>query len=104
MVPELGLLLNNHLADFNSDTTSCNPIAPSRRPSSSMAPTIILKNGEPVLVIGTPGGPRIPAAMVEVILAVLEFGVPLNEALDLPRFFPAGTNLVYETSTSARDA
>ncbi len=97
MVPELGLLLNNHLADFNSDTTSSNPIAPNRRPASSMAPTIILKNGEPVLVIGSPGGPRIPAAMVEVILAVLEFGVPLNEALDLPRFFPAGTNLVYET-------
>ena len=62
-----------------------------------MAPTIILKDGNPVLIIGTPGGPRIPAAMVEVILAVLEFDVPLNEALDLPRFFPAGTYLVYET-------
>jgi len=97
MVPELGLLLNNHLADFNNDTTSANPIAPNRRPVSSMAPTIILKNGEPVLVIGSPGGPRIPAALVEVILAVLEFGMPLNEALDLPRFFPAGVNLVYET-------
>jgi len=97
IVPELGLLLNNHLADFRSDTTGANPFAPLRRPVSSMAPTIILKDGKPVLVIGTPGGARIPAAMVEVILAVLEFGVPLNEALDLPRFFPAGTYLVYET-------
>ncbi|MCB1059826.1 MAG: gamma-glutamyltransferase [Calditrichaeota bacterium] len=97
MVPELGLLLNNHCADFQSDTTGPNPIAPLHRPVSSMAPTIILKDGNPVLIIGTPGGPRIPAAMVEVILAVLEFDVPLNEALDLPRFFPAGTYLVYET-------
>lgn len=97
MVPELGLLLNNHLADFNSDTTSRNAIAPLHRPVSSMAPTMILKNGKPVMVIGSPGGPRIPAALVEVILAVLEFDIPLNEALNLPRFFPAGTTLVYET-------
>jgi poly-gamma-glutamate system protein len=62
-----------------------------------MAPTIVLKDHKPVLVIGTPGGPRIPAAMVEVVLAVLEFDVPLHDALDLPRFFPAGTYLVYET-------
>lgn len=97
IVPELGLLLNNHCADFNSDTTSVNPISPARRPVSSMAPTMVFKNGKPVLLIGTPGGPRIPAALVQVILAVLEFELPLNEALDLPRFFPAGVNLVYET-------
>lgn len=97
MVPEHGLLLNNHLADFNADTVSANPIAPLRRPVSSMAPTIVLKDGLPVLVFGTPGGTRIPAALVEVMLAVLEFGVPLNEALDLPRFFPAATYMVYET-------
>lgn len=96
MVPELGLLLNNHGADFNSDTTSVNPISPNRRPVSSMAPTIILKDGEPFLIIGSPGGTRIPAALAQVILAVIEFDVPLNEALDLPRFFPAGVNLVYE--------
>lgn len=96
-VPEYGLLLNNHMADYNSDTTSANGISPRHRPVSSMAPTIILKDGQPVLVIGSPGGPRIPAALVEVILAVLEFNVPLDEALNLPRFFPAGTNLVYET-------
>lgn len=97
MVPELGLLLNNHCADFANDTTGPNPIAAMRRPVSSMAPTIVLKDHKPVLVIGTPGGPRIPAAMVEVVLAVLEFDVPLHDALDLPRFFPAGTYLVYET-------
>ncbi|MBK6765844.1 MAG: gamma-glutamyltransferase [bacterium] len=97
VVPEYGLLLNNHLADFNSDTTSVNGITPKHRPVSSMAPTFVLKDGLPVLVIGSPGGPRIPAALVEVLLAVLEFDLPLNEALNLPRFFPAGTNLVYET-------
>ncbi|MCB9366943.1 MAG: gamma-glutamyltransferase [Calditrichaeota bacterium] len=96
-VPELGLLLNNHAADFDYDTTGRNPIAPLRRPVSSMAPTIILKDGAPVMLIGTPGGSRIPAALAQVILAVLEFDLPLDEALNLPRFFPAGLNLVYET-------
>lgn len=96
MVPELGLLLNNHMADFDRDTTGANSISPHHRPVSSMAPTIILRDGEPVMVIGTPGGARIPAALVQVILAVLEFDLPLNEALDLPRFFPAGMTLVYE--------
>jgi len=97
MVPELGIMLNNHMADFNSDTTSVNAIAGKHRPVSSMAPTIVLKDKKPVLVFGTPGGPRIPAALVQVLLAVLEFDVPLDEALNLPRFFPAGVNLVHET-------
>ncbi len=97
MVPELGIMLNNHMADFGNDTTSVNGIVGGHRPVSSMAPTIVLKDGQPVLVFGTPGGPRIPAALVEVLLAVLEFDVPLNEALDLPRFFPAGVNLVHES-------
>lgn len=97
MVPEWQLLLNNHMADFSSDTTSVNGLRPNRRPVSSMAPTMVFKNGKPVLALGSPGGPRIPAALVEVLLAVLEFDVPLDEAQNLPRFFPAGQNLVVET-------
>ncbi|MBI5463666.1 MAG: gamma-glutamyltransferase [Ignavibacteriales bacterium] len=97
MVPELGLLLNNHMGDFAADTTSRRGIAPLHRPPSNMAATIVRKNGKPVLVIGSPGGPRIAPAIAQVLIALLDFGKPLNEALDAPRFFPAGKTLVAET-------
>ncbi|MBU1983933.1 gamma-glutamyltransferase [bacterium] len=97
MVPELGLLLNNHMADFAEDTVSISKMAPVRRPPSNMAATIVRKDGQPVLVIGSPGGPRIAAVLAQVIIAVLDFGLPLDEALNAPRFFPVRDILVVET-------
>jgi len=97
LVPELGLLLNNHMADFAEDTVSISKIAPLQRPPSNMAPTIVLKNGQPVLVIGSPGGTRIAPVLAHVIIAVLDFGLPLDVALNAPRFFPVRDMLVYET-------
>jgi gamma-glutamyltranspeptidase / glutathione hydrolase len=97
MVPEMGLLLNNHMGDFASDTLSRRGIYPLHRPPSNMAATIVRKDGKPILVIGSPGGPRIVPALAEVMIALLDFGKPLNEALDAPRFFPVGRTLVVET-------
>jgi gamma-glutamyltranspeptidase / glutathione hydrolase len=96
MVPELGLLLNNHMADFGPDTTTTKAIAPYRRPPSNMCPTIVRKNGRPILIIGSPGGARIAPTLAQVLIDVLDFGMPLNQALDAPRFFPAGKTLVVE--------
>lgn len=100
MVPELGLLLNNHMADFPTDSTGNKAMAPLRRPTSNMAATIIRKDGKPVMVIGSPGGPRIAPTLAQVIIAVLDFGLPLYEALNAPRFYPAGKTLVVETRIS----
>lgn len=97
MVDELGLLLNNHMADFNGDTVSAAGIAPLRRPPSNMAPTIVRKNGKPVLIIGSPGGSRIAPVLAQVLIDVLDFEMPLHEALNAPRFFPANRTLVVET-------
>lgn len=97
LVPELGLLLNNHMADFAEDTVSISKIAPLQRPPSNMAATIVLKDNQPVLVIGSPGGTRIAPVLAQVIIALLDFGLPLDDALNAPRFFPVRDMLVHET-------
>jgi gamma-glutamyltranspeptidase/glutathione hydrolase len=97
MVPEWGLLLNNHMADFSNDSTGKRALNPLRRPPSNMAATIIRKDGRPILVIGSPGGPRIAPTLAQVIIAMLDFNIPLADALNAPRFFPARKTLVVET-------
>jgi gamma-glutamyltranspeptidase / glutathione hydrolase len=101
MVPELGLLLNNHMADFSKDSVGAKAMAPLRRPPSNMAATIVRKDGKPFLVIGSPGGPRIAPTLAQVLIDILDFGLPLNEALNAPRFFPSGKTLVVETRITA---
>ena len=97
MVPELGLLLNNHMADFTFDSTGSDRLAPLHRPRSNMAPTIVRKDGHPVLVIGTPGGQRISAVLAQVLIDILDFNMPLADALNAPRFCPVRQMLVVET-------
>jgi gamma-glutamyltranspeptidase/glutathione hydrolase len=61
-------------------------IAPGKRPLSSMSPTIVTRNGKPLLVVGTPGGSRIITAVMHVILNVIDYGMDIQEAVDAPRF------------------
>jgi gamma-glutamyltranspeptidase/glutathione hydrolase len=100
MVPELGVLLNNHMADFSNDSTGTKAMAPLHRPPSNMAATIVRKNGKPVLIIGTPGGARIAPTLAQVLIDILDFDLPLHEALNAPRFFPVGKTLVVESRIS----
>jgi gamma-glutamyltranspeptidase/glutathione hydrolase len=64
---------------------SANAIAPGKRPLSSMTPTIVLKDGKPLLVLGTPGGARIITTVLEVMVNVIDHGMTLQEAVDAPR-------------------
>ncbi|MCX7835560.1 MAG: gamma-glutamyltransferase [bacterium] len=99
--PNSGILLNNHAADFDwRSSNRRNSIAPLRKPSSWMAPVIILKDKKPYLIAGSPGGPRIPAVMVQLITAMVDFELPLNQAIDAPRFFPNGKRFEYEPRIS----
>jgi gamma-glutamyltranspeptidase/glutathione hydrolase len=100
MVPELGLLLNNHMADFTFDSTGADALAPLHRPRSNMAATIVRKDGRPILVIGSPGGQRIPAVLAQVLIDILDFQMPLADALNAPRFCPVRQMLVVETRIS----
>jgi gamma-glutamyltranspeptidase/glutathione hydrolase len=91
-----GILLNNQVDDFSWEADSPNAPAPGKRPRSSMAPLIVRREGRPVLCLGTPGGLRIPSTMTEILVHHLQRGLPLQEAVDAPRMYPAGTTLVVE--------
>jgi gamma-glutamyltranspeptidase/glutathione hydrolase len=62
-----------------------NEPGPNKRPLSSMTPTIVLKNGRPFMVTGSPGGSRIITAVLQVLLNVIDYGMPLGEAEHAPR-------------------
>jgi gamma-glutamyltranspeptidase/glutathione hydrolase len=88
IVPEgTGFLLNDHMADFSSNPKSPNAPNPNRRPTSSMGPLIMFKKGEPLLVLGSPGGTRIFSSLVQIIINIVDFGMSLDEAIEAPRFF-----------------
>ena len=94
-IPEWGFILNNEMDDFVSEPgkpnafglvqSEKNAIAPGKRPLSSMAPTIVLKGKKPHLMIGASGGPRIISSVLNVMLAVLDRGMPFEEAIVAPR-------------------
>ncbi|SDQ10294.1 gamma-glutamyltransferase [Quadrisphaera sp. DSM 44207] len=89
-VPGYGFLLNNELTDFSFTPTTegvpdPNLPGPGKRPRSSMAPTIVLDDGEPVLALGSPGGPRIITTVAQVITRHVDRGLPLGEAIAAPR-------------------
>ena len=95
-VPGLGFLMNNEMDDFTVKPGTpnmfgliegpANAIAPGKRPNSSMTPTIVLRNNQPVLVVGAPGGSRIITGVMQVMLNVLDFGMNVQDAVDAPRF------------------
>ena len=62
-----------------------NAIEPGKTPLSSMSPTIVVKDGKPVLVVGTPGGSRIITVVLQTILDVIDYGMTISEAVDAPR-------------------
>ncbi len=92
-VPGYGFLLNNELTDFNFmptvDVAAGNPgandVAPAKRPRSSMAPTLLLKDGKPVAAFGSPGGATIINSVFNVTLNLIDHGMTLQQAINAPR-------------------
>ncbi|WP_436700284.1 gamma-glutamyltransferase family protein [Nocardioides sp. BYT-33-1] len=87
VVPGRGFLLNNELTDFSTvyDPDDPNRIEPGKRPRSSMAPTIVLRDGRPVLALGSPGGSTIITTVLQVLLNRLDLGLGLPDAVAAPR-------------------
>ncbi|MCV2893682.1 gamma-glutamyltransferase [Lentibacter sp. XHP0401] len=84
-----GFLLNNQLTDFSfrshrDGVPIANRVEPGKRPRSSMAPTIVMKNGKPVVVVGSPGGSRIIPYVAKTIVAHLDWGLDAQAAVSLP--------------------
>jgi gamma-glutamyltranspeptidase/glutathione hydrolase len=92
----LGFLLNNEMDDFAAKPGvpnmygliqgEANSIAPGKAPLSAMTPTIVVKDGKPVLALGSPGGPTIINSVLEVLVNVLDFGMNVQDAVNWPRF------------------
>lgn len=87
MAPGTGIMLNNELTDFSARPGGPNEVQPGKRPMSSMTPTIVFKDGKPVMTVGSPGGPTIIASVAQTILNVLEYDQSLKEAIEEPRIY-----------------
>ena len=86
VVPGWGFLLNNELTDFNYDsTTHPNRADGGKRPRSSMAPTIVLRNGKPFLALGSPGGSTIITTVLQILFDRVDEGMTLPQAIADPR-------------------
>lgn len=84
-----GFLLNNQLTDFSflpgkDGKAVANRVEPGKRPRSSMSPTIILKDGKPVHALGSPGGSRIIPYVAKTIIALIDWKMPMQQAIELP--------------------
>ncbi|MFK8081378.1 MAG: gamma-glutamyltransferase [Granulosicoccus sp.] len=84
-----GFLLNNELTDFsfathNDGVPIANRVEPGKRPRSSMSPTIVLKDGKPYMIVGSPGGSRIIGYVAKTIIAHLDWGMNVQEAINMP--------------------
>jgi len=102
-----GVLLNDEMDDFTAKVGvpnlyglvqgEANSIGPGKRPLSSMSPTIVAKDGKPVMVLGTPGGSRIITAVLLTMINAIDYGMNAQEAVDMPRFhqqwLPEATNV-----------
>jgi gamma-glutamyltranspeptidase/glutathione hydrolase len=95
-VPGTGIVLNNHLDDFSIDAATpnlwqavgadANAIAPGKRPLSSMTPMIVMKDGRPVMALGSPMGTMIISAVLQTLLNTIDFGFDAQRAVMAPRF------------------
>src|SRR5690606_28254977 len=91
-----GFILNNEMDDFSAKPgapnkfgllgTQANAIEPSKRMLSAMTPTIVLKEGKPYLVLGTPGGSTIITSVFQTLVNILEFDLPTDRAVNAPKF------------------
>lgn len=91
-----GILLNDTLYDFSTDPDSPNVVAGNKRPLSSMSPTLVVKDGQPVLALGAPGATRIISGVMQVITKVIDHGMDVQDAIDAVRMHDDFGTLILE--------
>lgn len=91
-----GFFLNNQLKNFSFRNDSPNRAQPGKRPISYTAPTILAKDGEPIIGIGSAGGRRIPPMLTEVLIRMLKYHEPIQTAINEPRFLVEGNEVFVE--------
>ncbi len=101
-----GFLLNNELTDFSFRTHSngvpiANRVEPGKRPRSSMAPTIVMQDDKPFVVVGSPGGSRIIGYVLSTLVANLDWGMNIQDAIDMPHLVNRFGTYDLEAGTAA---
>lgn len=106
LVAEAGLIPNNYMALFDPRPGHALSIAPGKRITTSMAPLIVLRDGRPEFALGLPGGLRIFGSALQAVLALVDHGMTLAEAVEAPRLWTQGQALEVETgiAPAVRDA
>ena len=101
MVPGYGFMLNNEMTDFDAVPGGVNQVEPGKRPLSSMSPTMVVKDGKPFMALGSPGGPTIISSVAQTLINVIDFGLPLQEAIYAPRVYSSSyPNVQWEDGIS----
>src|SRR6266480_520712 len=83
---DTGVLMGQRLQSALTDPNSPNVVAPGKRPRITLTPTVVLKDGQPFMILSTPGGDNQDQALLQVLLNVIEFGLNPQEAVEAPRF------------------
>ena len=93
VVGDLGLILNCRGDFYELDSAHPNALAPGKRARSTLTPTIVMKDGAPYMIVGSPGGDDQPLRIAQTFLNVVDFGMNIQEAIEAPRWsttsFPA---------------
>ncbi|HEX2225502.1 MAG TPA: gamma-glutamyltransferase, partial [Candidatus Binatia bacterium] len=103
LVPGTGAFMNNTMALFDPRPGRANSVAPGKRMLTYTSSTLVLKNGRPWFALGTPGGERISAAVLQAILNIIDHGMTLQQAVEAPRVFANGrvTQVEFDAPASA---
>ena len=94
VVDGYGFVMNNEMDDFVLGAGHPNSVAPNKTPLSSMSPTIVLKDGKPFMVLGSPGATKIISTVSQVISRVIDHKMGMQEAIDVPRLWDNTSNKI----------
>ena len=99
-MPGTGIIPNNYLYVLDPHPGRANSMAPGKRVTSSMAPLIVLKDGQPRYALGLPGGLRIFTSALQALINLIDHGMPLQAAVEAPRLWTQGHQLELEPAFS----
>lgn len=101
VVPGTGIVLNNQLLLFNPWPGTPNSLAGGKRPVSSMMPTLVLREGRPVVALGASGSTRIPTSLMQVLYHLCVRGLPVDQAVAVPRLHAEGELITADAELEA---
>jgi gamma-glutamyltranspeptidase/glutathione hydrolase len=103
VVPGTGIPMNNTLGEPELNPRGFHALAPGERLISNMSPTVVSSEEGGVIALGTPGASRIPTAILQTVINVLDFGMALEDAVLAPRFHAEGDLFAYEAGARTAD-